>query len=128
MKRAIAIITLSALLLAGGIIELILVNNILNDLNKNISVLETAITDNEEDITLVKDELDKVIDHWHNFEQTLSLMFNHKDLGSITDSINRLQANVETNNYDDAIVELTLLKWYSENSKYVMSYNMQNIF
>lgn len=54
-------------------------------------------------------------------------MFNHKDLSTITDTLSRLSSSVNNNDYDNAIIEVNLLKEYSEKNRHIMGFNLQNL-
>ena len=49
------------------------------------------------------------------------------DLSTITDTLSRLSSSVTNNDYDNAIIEVNLLKEYSEKNRHIMGFNMQNL-
>ena len=60
---------------------------------------------NEENISIYYDEVTLVKDFWEKKEKWLCFLFNHRDLSTITDSINRLQAYTKNNDYDNSVCE-----------------------
>lgn len=128
MKRALAIIAITLLLLVSGIIEVINVSSIINVLQADVMHFETELHENRSDLSALENEVERIKDDWQKKELKLCLMFNHKDLSTITDALNRLHTNITLNDYDNALIEINLLKAYSENSIHVMGFNFQNIF
>lgn len=128
MKRALAIIAIALLLLISGIIEAINVSSIINVLQTDVMHFETELHENRSDLSALENEVERIKDDWQQKELKLCLMFNHKDLSTITDALNRLHTNITLNDYDNALIEINLLKAYSENSIHVMGFNFQNIF
>lgn len=128
MKRALAIIAIALLLLISGIIEAINVSSIINVLQTDVMHFETELHENRSDLSALENEVERIKDDWQQIELKLCLMFNHKDLSTITDALNRLHTNITLNDYDNALIEINLLKAYSENSIHVMGFNFQNIF
>lgn len=127
MKRAAAVIFITLLLLVSGIIEIFIVKDVMIELKNSILFIEQKIIQNENNITVLEADMTSLTSDWEKKEVYLCLMFNHKDLSIITDSLNRLQTCTKLNNYDDAMVELMLLKLYSQNRMHLMGFNVQNI-
>ena len=111
-----------------GIIELINVGNTLITMENTINDLNQQYELNQDDITIFYDEVGDVKEIWERKENWLCFLFNHRDLSTITDSINRLQAYTKNNDYDNAICELSLLKEYSTKNHHIMGFNIRNIF
>lgn len=128
MKRAITIIILTTILLGIGIFELISVNKIITNLDNNIDKLIPVYENNQNDITIAFETIQEMKNKWERDEYNLSLMFNHKDLSMVNDSLCRLAAYTKNNDYDNAIAEVYLLKEYSEKNTSIMGFNFQNIF
>jgi hypothetical protein len=96
--------------------------------------MENCITDlkiqyelNENDITPYFDKVGDIKEFWAENESWLCFLFNHRDLSTITDSINRLQAYTKNNDYDNAIAELAILREYSTQNCHIMGFNIHNI-
>ena len=92
-----------------------------------VDSLTAEYQDNQEDITILAENVDDFKKFWEQNENWLCYLFNHRDLSTITDSINRLKANTENNDYDSAYSELALLKEYSTKSHHIMGFNIHNI-
>ena len=97
-------------------------------MENHITNLYSKYVDQENDITIFVDDIDNLKDYWEKQENWLCFLFNHRDLSTITDSLNRLNAYTQNNDYDNAICELSLLKEYSSESHHVMGFNIKNIF
>ena len=82
----------------------------------------------EKEITEYYDTIGDIKEFWMKKEEWLCYLFNHRDLSVITDSFNRLQAYTKNNDYDNAIAELALLKYYSSKNNHIMGFDINNIF
>ena len=95
-------------------------NNIFTDLNYQYEI-------NQDNIVEFYDDVGDIKEVWERNENWLCFLFNNRDLSSITDSINRLQAYTKNNDYDNAICELALLKEYNTKNYHIMGFNIRNI-
>ncbi len=127
VKRIITISALFSLLIILAFYELVAVNNLITNLNEQATNLQTEIYENKEFVSNSINSVKKTKEYWNKNEIILTLMFNHKDLSTITDTLSRLYSYVENNDYDNAIAEVNLLKQYSEKNKWIMGFNFQNI-
>ena len=128
MKRLFITLSILALIIALGIFELITVQGVLKNLEHDIQVLhENIIASEGGDISIYTEDISKLKKNWLKHEEFICIMFNHKDLLPITESITRASANIKNNNYDDTIIELNLLEEYTENSAHVMDFHLNNI-
>lgn len=127
VKRLITIIVIALLLLGLGITECIVVNNFITDIDAQVSELIPLYEDNKDDITFLTEKAKSIEAKWDKNERILCLMFNHKDIGVLTDTMTRVVEYTKQNNYDDAIVELHILKEYTEKNHTIMGCNIHNI-
>ena len=127
MKKAITFIAIFAVTITLGILELVSVRTTLTSLEDIIADFSIRYEQNKDDITIFYDELGDLKEYWENQEDWLCYIFNHRDLSTITDSINRLIPYTKNNDYDNAIAELSLLKEYSTKSYHIMGFNIHNI-
>ena len=127
VKRIITISALFSLLIILAFYELVAVNNLITTLNEQATNLQTEIYENKEFVSNSINSVKKTKEYWNKNEIVLTLMFNHKDLSTITDTLSRLYSYVENNDFDNAIAEVNLLKQYSEKNKWIMGFNFQNI-
>lgn len=127
VKRLITVIVIAVLLVALGIVECVLVNNFIVSIDKQVNELIPLYEENKDDITVLTDKAIAIEKKWDDNEQILCLMFNHKDIGVLTDTMTRLVEYTKQNNYDDAIVEINVLKEYAEKNHTIMGCNIHNI-
>lgn len=127
VKRTIIAIILFLFLISLATYEVIAVNNIITKLETKTKELQIEVKNNENDVTVVSSDVLALKHFWDKYEHGLFLMFNHKDLSTITDSLSRLYSYTSNNNYDDAIAEVNLLKEYAEKNVHIMGFNIQNI-
>ena len=83
--------------------------------------------EHKDNLSIILPKVDSIKSDWDQVEPTLCLMFNHKDLSSITDTLAMYRAFVYNNDYDNAIAEISLLKEYAEKNDHVMGFNLQNL-
>ena len=127
VKRTIWVIIIALILVGLGTLEVIAVKKLITKLDNNVAELIPLYEENENDITFLTERVDNLKKEWDSDESKLCLMFNHKDMSSITDSITKLRNYTESNNYDDAIVEVHVLKEYAEKNFHIMGFNIHNI-
>ena len=128
VKKGITILIIFIITIAFGIFELNTVSGVLISMENTVTQLSKEYELNEDDITIYYDKISDVKEFWLQNEDWLCYLFNHRDLSVITDSINRLQAYTKINDFDNAIVELALLKEYSSENCHIMGYNLKNVF
>lgn len=127
VRKAITVIAISLLTIALGIWEVTKVRSTLTTMEDIITDLNIRYEQNSDDITIFYDELGDLKEYWEQQENWLCYIFNHRDLSTITDSINRLLPYTKNNDYDNAICELSLLKEYSTKSYHIMGFYIHNI-
>ena len=127
MRKGITILALFIITITLGIIELINVNKLLNSMNNIFTDLNYQYEINQDNIVEFYDDVGDIKEVWERNENWLCYLFNNRDLSSITDSINRLQAYTKNNDYDNAICELALLKEYNTKNYHIMGFNIRNI-
>ena len=127
MKRAIVVIITVIILLAFGLIECLFVKNIVTNLDNSVGELLGKYEQNKDDVTNLIKDIDSIKENWDKHENTLCLIFNHKDMSVITDGLSRLKSYTINNDYENGIVELKLLKTNTEKQPHVMGFNIHNI-
>lgn len=127
VKRAITVLTIFIITITFAIIELVSVQKVLTSLENSITDLKMQYELNENDLTTYYNKVSDIKEYWAEQEDWLCYLFNHRDLSTITDSINKLQAYTQNNDYDNAIAELAILKEYSTKNCHIMGFNIHNI-
>ena len=127
MKRTICILLITISLFSLAIFELIHVNTITHYLEIKVNTLPAKFENNKEDISVLYSEIYEVSEYWNSFETPLCLIFSHKDLSTTTDSLTRLLAYTKINDYENAIVELTLLQELASKNYHIMGFNIHNV-
>lgn len=127
VKRTIMMIVVALLLLGLAITELILVKNFINNIENDVNQLVIEFEENKDDISVLTPSIENIQTKWDSKEQLLCLMFNHKDMSMLTDSITRVAEYCKQNNYDDGIVELKILQEYAKKNHDIMGFNFNNI-
>ena len=127
VNRSILIIIITLILLVSGIVELLLINDIITELDTNITTLSQEFPLYKDNIIQLSDQVEKVKNKWEKKENRMGLMFNHKELSTITDSLIKLHTYVTQNNYEEALVELNILDHYSSKNTHIMSFSFNNV-
>ena len=128
MKKAFCISIIVILLISLATIELIFVNKITHYLENEVANLPEKFISNKDNITVLTDDIKAISDYWNTYEDQLCLIFSHKDLSLTTDSLTKLLSYTINNDYNNAIVELTLLKELSSKNYHIMGFNIHNVF
>ena len=128
MKKGITVIIIIILTIILGIVELKQVDQVLSTMEISVMGLRKEYEENEDDIAQFSNKVGNIKEYWLKSEDWLGFIFNNRDLSTITDSINRLQAYTKNNDYDNAIAELAMLEQYSTENSHIMGFNFKNIF
>ena len=123
----ITVLIMSILVIVFGVFEIINVRKTLTTMENIMLDLNKQYAENKEDITEFHNDVGDVKEIWEKKENWLCYLFNHRDLSIITDSINRLSAYTQNNDYDNAICEISLLLEYTTKSYHIMGFNIRNI-
>ena len=110
-----------------AIVDIVYVSNFIDDINNEVGALVTMYEENEDDITVIIPQLDKVQNKWKKNETILCFIYNHRDISLITDSLSKLSSYTRVNDYEDAYTEVRLLKEYTEKSPRIMNFNIHNV-
>ena len=127
MKRLVVVILITLSLLCLATYEAVLVANINDQLEVGVNNLCDNFKAHEDNISDLEEEISSMRNLWETKEPQLCLMFNHKDLSNVSDCFVRLLASVKNNDYDNATIEVNLLKEYIQKNRYTMGFNLQNI-
>ncbi len=127
MKKQLTVAIIAALLIMLATFEAITVSNIINYVDDEVNKIYQEYELNKNDITVLYPKLDEIDEYWASKEWWLCLMFNHKDLSAVTDSLNRLLAYTKNNDYDNAIAEVEVLRGITEKNSCNMGFTLQNI-
>jgi hypothetical protein len=128
VKKGLVILVIVIATITFGILELYKVDKVLSTMEIAIMGLYKEYEENEEDIKKFSSKVGNIKEYWLEQEDWLGFIFNNRDLSTITDSINRLQAYTKNNDYDNAIAELSMLEQYSTENSHIMGFNFKNIF
>ncbi len=127
MTRRIALIVILVFLVTLGTYEIIAVNMFLDHMEKAVDQLQTEITLHQDDLTVLVEYVNQEKAYWEKREKNLNLMFNHKDLKNVCDTMNRVQTYIAQNDYENALVEMNVLVETVHELRSVMCFNYDNI-
>lgn len=127
VKKSFCILLITISLIVLATFEVIAVKKLNTNLLKDVYHLQEITIENKENITNISKEITEIKNNWDNTEPLLCLMFNHKDLSTITDTLALIEAYVLNNDYDNAFAQVHLLIEYAEKNDHVMGFNIQNL-
>ena len=127
MKKGISVIIILIITLTFGFVEIINVKRTLITIDDLVYDLNIKYESNQDSINQFYNETGDIKEYWHNSINWLCYIFNHRDLSTITDSINRLRAYTKNNDFDNAICEIELLKDYTSESYHILGFNLHNV-
>lgn len=114
-------------LITLGTYEIIAVGRFLTHMEYAVDKIHADIIANKEDLTVLYDQVANEKDYWEKRENALNLIFNHRDLQTVCDTLNRVQTYVGENDYDNAIVEMNVLLETVHELRPIMGFNLDNI-
>ena len=127
MKRLICVLLTLAFLIGISTYEVINIRKITTKLDSEIKNLVDVYDNNRTDITIIYDNVRSVKDWWDSIEDAICLMFNHKDLNYISDSLTKLTTYTKENDFDNAFAEVNLLKEFTNKCQHFMEFNIHNV-
>lgn len=127
MKRLMCVLLTLAFLIGISTYEVISIKNVTTKLDTEITNLVEVYDNNRSDITGLYDDVKSVKVWWESIEDAVCLMFNHKDLNYISDSLTKLTTYTKENDFDNAFAEINLLKEYTNKCQHFMGFNLHNV-
>ena len=129
MKKLILIISLVVILTAGVITEQILIDNYLNEIKKKTEYL-ISITQGKENIQTeqISSAVADLKKTWIHHEEVLCFFANHKDMRDLCVEIQKLEANISVNQYEDLSASLHVILHLSDDYHKIMGISCNNIF
>lgn len=129
MKKFITILIV-VLILAGAVtFEQITINNYLNEI-KDITYELITLTTGTENIQTpeIKEKVDNLKQTWIHHEEVLCIFANHKDMRDLCIEIQKLEGNIEVNQYEDFTASLRVIYHLTDDYHKIMGTSWQNIF
>ncbi len=129
MKKFITILIV-VLILAGAVtFEQITINNYLNEIKDMTYELITLTTGTENIQTPeIKEKVDNLKQTWIHHEEVLCIFANHKDMRDLCIEIQKLEGNIEVNQYEDFTASLKVIYHLTDDYHKIMGTSWQNIF
>lgn len=128
MTRPVIVIIIFLSILTFGIVEISYVSNFITKFDAQIKQIDYICTFNKDDLTQSAPEIKKVKDEWKNELGKMSLIFDYKNLQPIGEGLTKLHTYALNNDYQNAKVEINLIKTHNERNKEVLGFNLNNIF
>jgi len=127
VKKGIAVLCIFVITILFGIFEITNVKKTLITIEDMVFDLSLKYENSEDEINIYYNEIADIKRYWHKSQTWLCFIFNHRDLSTITDSLNRLSAYTKNNDFDNAICELELLKEFTSSSYHILGFNLHNV-
>ncbi len=129
MKKFITILIV-VLILAGAVtFEQITINHYLNEIKDMTYELITLTTGTENIQTPeIKEKVDNLKQTWIHHEEVLCIFANHKDMRDLCIEIQKLEGNIEVNQYEDFTASLRVIYHLTDDYHKIMGTSWQNIF
>ena len=128
IKKHFHLIIILLFLIASCVTEEILVTKYLNDIDNQVSQIQTYVKDKEQlntcEILFMVENLDE---DWKKKEHILCMIVNHKDIEDIGIEIARLKSNAATSQIEDFNASLSLIRFYAKAYNHVMGTNLYNV-
>ena len=129
MKKLITMIFVISLLFGAVLVEQIIIDKYLTDIKQKTEYL-IDISQGQQNIQ-TQDIIDSVADlkaTWIHHEQILGIFANHKDMRDLCIEIQKLQGNIEVNQYEDFTAGLKVISHLTDDYHNLMGTGWQNIF
>ena len=129
MKKLITMLVVILILVGAVIFEDITIKSYLGEIKQKTEYL-IEISNGKENIQ-TPEITQSVLDlkkTWIHHEKVLSMFSNHKDTRDLCVEIQKLEGNIEVNQYEDFTAGLKVISHLADDYLYVMGTSWQNIF
>lgn len=129
MKRWLIVLIVTVLLSGLVTFSEVYVNQTLNTVLYDISLLQTNLSLSENNIN-TNENLEissRINDYWGRREKIICLGYNHKDMEKIGEQATKINTLVLQNDKKACTYELEILKYYVEGYKDIITCNFQNV-
>ncbi len=129
MKKLLLMIFVVVCLLCGVIVEENTINNYLSEIEQKTEYI-IKLSSGKDNIQTqqIKNAVRDLKDTWLHHEKILATFANHKDMRDLCIEIQKLEANIEVNQYEDFTAGLKVILHLSEDYKFILGTSWQNIF
>ena len=129
MKKFVTIIFVVLILIGAVIYEQITINNYLSEIQDMTEELMT-ITSGKQNIQTeeIKEKVENLKNTWIHHEEVLCIFANHKDMRDLCIEVQKLEGNIEVNQYEDFTASLKVIYHLCNDYHKIMGTSWQNIF
>lgn len=129
MKKFITIIAVVLILTGAVVWEQITINNYLDEVHtKTYELIELSSGKENIQTDEIKEKVKDLRETWIHHEEVLCIFANHKDMRDLCIEVQKLEGNIEVNQYEDFTASLKVIYHLSEDYHKIMGTNWQNIF
>ena len=129
MKKLLLMLTIIIILIGGIVFEENTINNYLNEIQlKTEYIIEISSGKDNIQTQEIKSAVKNLKETWIHHEKILATFANHKDMRDLCVEIQKLEANIEVNQFEDFAAGLKVISHLSEDYKSIMGTTWQNIF
>ncbi len=108
--------------------EELAVNTYLSEIDKMVSNIQTVALQSENintsEILMLVENLEE---QWKKKENTLCVIVNHEDVEEIGCEISRLKGAIVATQYEDFLITLSIIRFYTESFNQSMGMSLQNL-
>ncbi len=127
VKKLWSITIICTFLFGMATFEIVTVQKVNENLETKVEQIYSKFEASKDNIVDLLPDITDLKECWDGTEQAMSLMFNYKDLSTITTTITKLYVYIKNNDYVNAAPEMYLLKDYADKNQYLSEFNVQNL-
>ena len=129
MKKIFLMIFVVACLVCGIIIEENTINNYLSEIEQKTEyIIEISSGKDNIQTQQIKNAVSDLKDTWLHHEKILATFANHKDMRDLCIEIQKLEGNIEVNQYEDFTAGLKVIRHLTQDYKSLLGTSLQNVF
>ena len=126
MKPFISITVLLIIIIVLNTITLFNTKKCIETLNGNLSNLQESI--DKKDIEEINNYINNIENDWKKYKETLSFYIEHDELEKVETEIVAFKTNIENEEYETAMEEISKAKFILEHIKEKNELKLKNIF
>lgn len=126
MKNIIISLSIFIITIITILLSLNYLNKVCTELNKNVSSLEDLV--NNEDWDSAKKQSISFLSSWERYANQIAVFVHHEEIDNINTEVEELSQYIKSEDKEEALVDISVIKFYIIHINKFEKINIQNIF
>lgn len=127
MRRLIGILIAFCIIITGVTLEVVFTNKYIEETSTLANEIKSIVNETNFTSEEIKDKVDNLHEKWEHHEDILCMITDHNNIKDVGQQIVTLQASIQTQDYDDFIINLNLIIYTVNNYTHIFGINFHNL-